>query len=86
MCLNVHTIDKSSIANSVVIYINYDSKTHDWYRLWAYNLPVTVLKLKSESPFPTEFCQIASKAGMIGATSVSLARNPSLVKSFAISA
>lgn len=49
-------------------------------------VPVTIRKLKSDNPLPAEFCQIASKAGIMGETSVSLARKPSLVKSFAISA
>lgn len=57
-------------------------------RVWKkkiLDLPVTLRKLKSANPFPTEFCQIASNAGIIGETSVPLARKPSLVKSFAIS-
>ena len=48
-------------------------------------LPVTERKLKSDNPFPVEFCQIASKAGTMGVKSVPDARNPNLVKSFAIS-
>lgn len=47
--------------------------------------PVTERKLKSAKPLPVEFCQIASKAGTMGVTSVPGARKPSLVKSPAIS-